>query len=118
MRIKKIGGIAGRGQKLKGREWKRRRGHMVGRLVDVVKDEIRFTTPTFGNFTGVHFNPNCIALVGGYSDYILAQAKRKLGQISLLRFLPPLSKYGKITPQKYRTHRGERSKRSKAHGAK
>ena len=46
MRIKKIGGIA------RGGKW-RRRGHMVGRLVDVVKDEIRFTTPTFGNFIEV-----------------------------------------------------------------
>ena len=114
MRIKKIGGIARKGKK----EGKRkRRGHVVGRLVDVVKDEIRFTTPTFGNFTGVHFQVTFtpITLVVGLSDYILAQAKVKVGQISLLRFLSPLSKYGKITPQKYRTHRGERSK---AHGDK
>ena len=51
MRIKKIGGIARRGQKLKGRERKRRGDHMVGgRLVDVVKDEIRFYDAYFWQF--------------------------------------------------------------------
>ena len=51
MRIKKIGGIARRGQKRKGRERKRRGDHMVGgRLVDVVKDEIRFYDAYFWQF--------------------------------------------------------------------
>ena len=89
MRIKKIGGIARRGQKLKGRERRGEEATWSDDLLTSSRMKFAFMTPTFGNFTEVHFNPNSIALVGGYSDYILAQAKRKVGQISLLRFLSP-----------------------------